>query len=65
MGVRQSGMLEFQLADIYTDAPILKLASEEVQKLLSEDEKLEKEENKELKQYLQEYMEQYLTKLNI
>lgn len=35
-GVRQSGMLEFKLADIYQDAEILKLASEAVDEAIRE-----------------------------
>ena len=33
-GVRQSGELEFKLADIFTDANLLKQASEEVNAIL-------------------------------
>lgn len=32
-GMRQSGDLEFKLADIFTDAPLLKSVSEEVNQL--------------------------------
>ncbi len=65
LGIRQSGMLEFQLADIYTDAPTLKLASEAAQWILSQDPSFTLKENHELHQSLSEYMERYLTKLNI
>ena len=36
-GVRQSGELEFKLADIFTDANLLKQASEEVNAILDQD----------------------------
>ncbi len=36
-GVRQSGDMEFKLADIFTDAAVLKSASEEADRLLADD----------------------------
>ena len=48
-GVRQSGMMEFALADIYTDAGVLAQANEAVGQLLDEDPGLEKEEHQELR----------------
>ncbi len=39
-GVRQSGMLDFALADIYSDAAVLQQANEAVGELLSEDPEL-------------------------
>lgn len=48
-GLRQSGEMEFKLADIFTDANILKTVSEEVNRLLDEDPGLDKEEHRELK----------------
>ncbi len=44
-GVRQSGMLDFQLADIYSDANHLQQANEAVTELMREDPGLEKEEH--------------------
>ena len=49
-GVRQSGELEFKLADIFTDANLLKQVSEEVNAILDQDPGLEGEEYRELKQ---------------
>ena len=64
-GIRQSGDLEFQLADIYTDAVTLKKVSEDVNRLLERDENLEQEENQELKKRLDRFMEEKYEKLNL
>ena len=64
-GIRQSGDLEFQLADIYTDAVTLKKVSEDVNRLLTRDENLEEEENRELKKRLDRFMEEKYEKLNL
>lgn len=64
-GIRQSGDLEFQLADIYTDAVTLKKVSEDVNRLLTRDENLEEEENQELKKRLDRFMEEKYEKLNL
>jgi ATP-dependent DNA helicase RecG len=45
MGTKQSGMLNFKIADILKDSKILDFARKEVKILLQEDEKLEKIEN--------------------
>lgn len=57
-GLRQSGDMEFRLADIFTDANILKTVSEEVNRLLDEDPGLEKEEHRELKRKIGDYLVQ-------
>ena len=64
-GLRQSGDLEFKIADIYTDAITLKTVSEDVEELLAEDEELEREEHAELKRRLTRYLEQSYDKLNL
>ena len=64
-GIRQSGDLEFQQADIYTDAVTLKKVSEDVNRLLARDENLEEEENRELKKRLDRFMEEKYEKLNL
>ena len=48
-GVRQSGLLDFALADIYTDADTLQQANEAVGELLAKDPKLEQEGHSALK----------------
>ena len=64
-GLRQSGEMEFQLADIFTDANLLKTVSEEVNLLLEEDCELEKESHQELKQRLDSYLQKSYEKLNL
>lgn len=64
-GIRQSGDLEFQLADIYTDAVTLKKVSEDANRLLEQDENLEQEENQELKKRLDRFLEEKYEKLNL
>lgn len=44
-GVRQSGIMKFELGDVFGDAPILQQASEAADRLLSDDPDFEKEEN--------------------
>lgn len=53
-GIRQSGAMEFRLADIYQDSEILKKISMTVDRLLLEDENLETERCAPLKRYLNE-----------
>lgn len=64
-GVRQSGELEFRLADIFTDADLLKTAAREAAALLDGDPQLEKEENRELKQRLEDYLEKSYEKVSL
>ena len=64
-GLRQSGDLEFKIADIYTDAVTLKKVSEDVEELLAMDENLEREEHAELRKRLGVYLEQSYNKLNL
>ncbi len=64
-GVRQSGDLEFRLADIFTDADILKTVSEEVKVLMDRDPLLEREEHQELRRKLDLYLERSYDKINL
>ena len=64
-GLRQSGDMEFKLADIFTDASILKKVSEEVNRLLDADPGLEKDEHRELKRKVEEYLGTNYEKLNL
>lgn len=52
-GVRQSGMLEFAVGDVFTDAPILMTASEEVDNILLNDPELGREEHEKLREALE------------
>lgn len=51
-GIRQSGLLEFKIGDVFTDAGILKAASEEAAKLQKRDPSLMMEEHRELRKKL-------------
>ncbi len=64
-GVRQSGDLEFKLADIFTDAKVLQTVSGEVNRLLAEDPELTLESHRELKRRLDQYLEKSYDKLNL
>lgn len=64
-GVRQSGDFDFGIADIYTDAKVLKSASEAVGEVLDKDPELELEENRYLAEKVSEYTVKCLEKLNI
>ena len=64
-GLRQSGDLEFRLADIFTDADVLKRAPQEVSRLFAEDPGLEKEEHKELRARIEAYLGDHYEKLSL
>ena len=64
-GIRQSGDMEFQLADIFTDADLLKIVSREVNELLKSDPDLQKEEHQDLKRRMDGYLARNYEKLNL
>lgn len=64
-GVRQSGDFDFGIADIYTDAKVLKSASEAAGEVLDKDPELGLEENRYLAEKVSEYTVKCLAKLNI
>lgn len=64
-GVRQSGDFDFGIADIYTDAKVLKSASEAAGEVIDKDPELELEENRYLAEKVSEYTVKCLEKLNI
>ena len=64
-GIRQSGEMQFLLADIYQDASVLQQASEEVQELLATDPELCEEENINLQHYLEIFFEDQKSRLNL
>ena len=53
-GIRQSGLMEFKIADVYQDASFLKKISQTVDHLLAEDEDLMQSENRALREYLED-----------
>ena len=55
-GIRQSGEMQFALADIYQDAYIMQRASEEVADILGKDPELSSEDHKNLKDYLELFL---------
>lgn len=55
-GIRQSGILDFKLGDVFQDAKILQRASEAAVNLMKQDPKLELQENQNLKEHLQNYI---------
>lgn len=64
-GMRQSGDLEFKLADVFTDANLLKTVSEEVNLLLEQDPELTQEDHLELKKRIGQYLDKGYEKLNL
>ena len=64
-GIRQSGEMQFLLADIYQDASVLQQASEEVQDLLATDPEVCEEENINLQHYLEIFFEDQKSRLNL
>lgn len=55
-GIRQSGLLDFRLGDVFQDAKLLKLANEAASELLAQDPELKEEGNERLKNHINEYM---------
>ncbi len=64
-GFRQSGEMEFRLADIFTDADCLKAVSEEVNRLLEEDPGLERKEHLGLEGQLKRYLQAGRSQVNL
>ena len=64
-GIRQSGDLAFELADIYQDALELKQASEAVAEILDKDPNLELEEHRMLRVRMKHFMEEHIGKMNL
>ncbi len=64
-GLRQSGMAEFQIADIYQDASVLKEASRAAGDVTALDPDLERPENRELRHCLDRYMERQIDDIGL
>lgn len=64
-GIRQSGEMQFALADIYQDALTLQQAAGEVQELLKEDPDLTHPSNENLRHYLELFLTDQRNQLNL
>lgn len=53
-GIRQSGIMNFKIADVFQDAKLLQCAGEDASKLLEEDPALSAPENRRLKNYIEQ-----------
>lgn len=65
MGVRQSGLLEFKIGDVFTDAKVLKEASKEVDRLLSQDPDLTREDHRPLRKKFEQFQKSGLAKMSL
>lgn len=59
-GIKQSGILDFKIADVFQDASLLKTASEDASKMLSDDPALEKPCHAKLRRYVDGKMQEIL-----
>ena len=64
-GIRQSGLLDFQIADIFADASIMQSANEAVGEILEQDTELSLEKHLDLRKKLIGYTKNELENLNI
>ncbi len=65
LGVRQSGMMEFKIGDVFADADILRDANEAVHEILETDPELTLPQHIVLRQKLEYYMSNELKNLNL
>lgn len=65
LGIRQSGVLDFRIADVYQDAALLSEAAEEVKRLLSEDPDLTAPEHLLIREKSDKALRERLERLNI
>ncbi len=56
-GIRQSGLLDFRLGDVFQDAKLLQIASECAARVLEEDPYLKEPDNENLRIYLEYYIQ--------
>ncbi|MGC4019753.1 MAG: ATP-dependent DNA helicase RecG [Muricomes sp.] len=59
-GIRQSGILNFQLGDVFQDAKILQTANEAAEEILAQDSELAQEKHAKLKAHLNRYMSEVM-----
>ena len=56
-GIRQSGIIDFKLGDVFQDSQVLQQASKAANLILEEDPQLEKEKYQSLKQQVQKIIQ--------
>lgn len=54
-GIRQSGLMDFRIGDVFQDADVLKMANDAANMILDEDPAMEMEKHRRLKEHLEEY----------
>lgn len=59
-GIRQSGLLDFRLGDVFQDAKILQRANEAASELIEEDPELKKAGHEKLKNHINQYMSEMM-----
>jgi ATP-dependent DNA helicase RecG len=64
-GIRQSGDMQFALADIYQDAAVLQQTSEEVAEILAKDPDLQQEEHVRLRHYMELFEKDQSKRMNL
>ncbi len=64
-GIRQSGLMDFKLGDVFQDSIILKQAAEAAVTLLNEDPGLEKEEHRRLMTKLNSYLSETMLEMTL
>ena len=64
-GIRQSGLMDFQLGDVFQDAKLLKQANDVAKRVLEADEKLEMQTHERLKRRLDEYLGRQLESMTL
>jgi len=64
-GIRQSGLLEFKIGDVFTDASVLQDASEAVHMICEQDPELAQSDHQSLRRRLEHYMKYNFGNLNL
>ena len=64
-GIRQSGLMEFKIGDIYNDADVLKMASEAGRQILELDPELDLPQHAGLKKHMSSYLKDHLENLGL
>lgn len=59
-GIRQSGLLDFKIADVFQDAEVLKNAGEAANMILKKDPELKAESYRNLKKYIDNKIQQIM-----